>query len=313
MHCSRAGLRRAAAIIVLASLVAAPAAACGGGGPKQLIVYEAAQGDVVNVYTVDPDSGKTHQLTRGTSFDGNPAWAPDRKRVIFSSRRDGQPNTDLYIMAADGSDVRRLTDTPDAAEYSAKYAPGAATIAYIRQEGDGWSLWVMNADATSQRKVAGPFAFAEFPAWTPDGTQVYLSAIEEGQQGGEGYAGGAAVISVGMATGEVRTRVRPAGPAVCPHFSRDGARLTYATTGTNGNLDIFAHDLASDDTSGAHDAQITRDPARDDYANPSPDDRTMVFVSDRDGGPDLYIMDRDGAHVRRLTDSPDLKENVPDW
>jgi len=312
-HDSAIRLRITMSLAALVATVAATSACSGGGGSKQLIVYEAAQGDVVNVYTVDPKSGKTHQVTHGTSFDGNPAWAPGGKRILFSSKRDGQLNTDLYTMAADGGDVRRLTDTRDAAEYSAKYAPDGATIAYVRQEDDGWSLWVMNADATGQRRVAGPFAYAEFPTWTRDGSEVFLSAIPQCQQAGEGYAAGAAILSVDIASGEVRTRIRPDGPAVCPHFSRDGKRLTYATDGVDRNLDIFAHDMASDDTTGEHDTQITKNPARDDYANPSPDDKEMVFISDRDGGADLYLMDRDGSNTRRLTNTPDLRENVPDW
>ena len=36
----------------------------------------------------------------------------------------------------------------------------------------------------------------------------------------------------------------------------------------------------------------------------SPDGKQIVFCSDRDGDPDLYIMDRDGSHVRQLTNAP---------
>ena len=116
-------------------------------------------------------------------------------------------------------------------------------------------------------------------------------------------------------TREVKTRIATRGPDVCPHFSRDGKRLTYASPrdGDEAHLDIFAHDMASDDTTGAADTPITSDPARDDYANASPDDREMVFVSDRDGNPELYLMSRDGSNERRLTTTPDVRENVPDW
>jgi Tol biopolymer transport system component len=36
----------------------------------------------------------------------------------------------------------------------------------------------------------------------------------------------------------------------------------------------------------------------------SPDGKQIVFCSDRDGDPDLYIMDRDGSNVRQLTNAP---------
>ena len=58
---------------------------------------------------------------------------------------------------------------------------------------------------------------------------------------------------------------------------------------------------------------LTENEARDDYANPSPDDARYVFVSNRDGDFELYVMDRDGANIRRITDTPGVRENVPDW
>ena len=39
----------------------------------------------------------------------------------------------------------------------------------------------------------------------------------------------------------------------------------------------------------------------------------MVFVSDREGNAELFLMDRDGSNQRRLTNTPDARENVPDW
>ncbi len=300
--------------VALCALIAVAGSvfACGGGGPRALIVYEAARGETVNVYTIDPSSGATTQITHGTKFDGNPAWSLDRRRIIFVSNRDGQAQTDIYTMDRSGGDARPLTDTPDAGEYSPRYSPDGKTVAYVRQSTDGWTVWRMDADGTHQRQLAGPYSFAEFPSWTRDGREVYFSAIEKDEGTGQAY-GNAHIYSVDVATLQVRVRIATKGPDVCPHFSRDGTRLTYAAPGPSGKLNIFAHNMSDPDTSGAHDVALTTTDARDDYANASPDDRTMVFISDRDGNPDLYLMDRDGSHQRRLSDTPDLRENVPDW
>lgn len=42
--------------------------------------------------------------------DAGPTWSPDGKRIAFVSDRDGNP--EIYVMAAEGSDVRRLTNNP---------------------------------------------------------------------------------------------------------------------------------------------------------------------------------------------------------
>src|SRR5436309_11910812 len=97
--------------------------ACSNHRPAtDLIVYEASDGSATNVYTMNPSGTERRQLTFNKSFDGNPAWSPDHKQIVFSSDRGG-PKNDLYVMDAGGGAVRRATDTPDASEFSPKFSP----------------------------------------------------------------------------------------------------------------------------------------------------------------------------------------------
>ncbi|NDJ60963.1 MAG: hypothetical protein GYB67_07550, partial [Chloroflexi bacterium] len=49
------------------------------------------------------------------------AWSPDGTQLAFESRRDG--NFEIYVMNADGSNVRRLTDHPEPDWSPAWWAP----------------------------------------------------------------------------------------------------------------------------------------------------------------------------------------------
>jgi Tol biopolymer transport system component len=313
------GLAAAAALVVLALA----STACGGSGARQaLIVYEARAADnVTNVWTIDAKTAASKQLTFGKGFDGNPGWSPDRRRIVFSSDRDSARNRDdIYVMGADGGNVQRLTDTPDVTEWSAKFSPDGTRISYVAGSSGSYYLTLMDADGSNQQHVAGPYKFAEFPSWRRDGKQVYFSAIDQGR-------GDADIYSFDIETHEVKLRISTPAADVCPHFTHDGKTLTYASEApgdeNKGNVDLFAHDLSSDDTTGARDTRLTGDPAFDDYGNPSPDDGTFVFLSDRGqdeeydaaggGSTNLYLMDRDGKHQRRLNDTPGVRENVPDW
>lgn len=51
-----------------------------------------------------------HNLTKNGAVDWYPAWSPDASQIAFASDRDG--NQEIYVMNADGSSPRRLTDTP---------------------------------------------------------------------------------------------------------------------------------------------------------------------------------------------------------
>ncbi len=50
-----------------------------------------------------------------------PSWSSDGKRIAFHSDRDG--NLEIYTMAADGSDVVRVTNNPDAFDVFAAWRP----------------------------------------------------------------------------------------------------------------------------------------------------------------------------------------------
>lgn len=75
-----------------------------------------------DIYTIRPDGTDVKKLTNSHGNDAHPAWSPDGNWILFSSSRKGfkdealvdewgpQPYGDLYMMRADGSDVRQLTD-----------------------------------------------------------------------------------------------------------------------------------------------------------------------------------------------------------
>jgi Tol biopolymer transport system component len=68
-----------------------------------------------NSYTTEVHKGNgactdDTRLTNDTANDIDPAFSPGGGKIVFSSNRDG--DRDLYIMDADGTDVRQLTNSP---------------------------------------------------------------------------------------------------------------------------------------------------------------------------------------------------------
>jgi Tol biopolymer transport system component len=76
------------------------------------------------IYSIKPDGTGVKQLTHSPGNEGHNAWSPDGEWIAFTSARGGykdeaplhpanpQSNGDIYIMRADGSDVRIVTDNP---------------------------------------------------------------------------------------------------------------------------------------------------------------------------------------------------------
>ena len=56
-------------------------------------------------------------------------------------------------------------------------------------------------------------------------------------------------------------------------------------------------------TDGLRSINLTKNPAHDVFPSFSPDGKKIAFVSDRDGFPELYVMNSDGSNPEKLTDS----------
>jgi Tol biopolymer transport system component len=91
--------------------------------PKgDLIAFTRLSEDDYDIYTIRPDGTGLKRLTTAPGNDAHEIWSPDGKHILFSSARLGfkdeaplyddipQPYGELFVMNADGSGQRPLTD-----------------------------------------------------------------------------------------------------------------------------------------------------------------------------------------------------------
>ncbi len=110
------------------------------------------------------------------------------------------------------------------------------------------------------------------------------------------------------------------GRTTCGAFLKDGKHFIYASTHLggdecpplpdrkkHGNKYIWplysSFDIFMADTSGKIVKQLTKEPGYDAEGTISPDGKTMVFTSTRDGDLELYLMDLKTLKVKRITHS----------
>jgi WD40 repeat protein len=74
------------------------------------LVYRAAAVERSGLSIIDVETRAVRVLTSDSEHDNFPSWSPKGNRIAFTSNRDG--DYEIYTIRPDGSDLRRLTNTP---------------------------------------------------------------------------------------------------------------------------------------------------------------------------------------------------------
>ena len=138
------------------------------------IAYASTRDGNWEIYVLDveqalhSDNGIVLQrLTNHESDDLSPVWSPDGTQIAFASNRDG--DWDIYVIGADGTNIRQLTDSPGI-ETKPSWSPDGSKIAFDSGAGYNRDIFIMDSDGSNPKLVAR--ADGGWPAWSPDGTRI---------------------------------------------------------------------------------------------------------------------------------------------
>ncbi|MBQ0129981.1 MAG: peptidase S9, partial [bacterium] len=106
---------------------------------------------------------------------GESSISPDHSQVVFNvtyySVEENRSGSTLYIMNADGSDCRVLSDSK-VSEYSPQWRPDGKKIGFLCAESGSMQIWEINPDGTGREKISNEPDDINGFLYSPDCAQV---------------------------------------------------------------------------------------------------------------------------------------------
>jgi TolB protein len=162
---------------------------------------------------------------------------PTAPKIAFIRANAG--STQVFVMDADGRNVRQLTATPSPGSSAPSWSPDGSHIAYAEAFGFTRSISVMDADGANQHPLGSLTGFD--PDWSPDGKHI-------------AYAGAAQPGGIWIADAHgTNPRRLTTGPDADPRWSPDGKSIIFSSTRNDVVADDdIAHELYLVDADGSH-------------------------------------------------------------
>jgi len=111
------------------------------------------------------DGSQPTNLTKSPSRDRYATWSPDGRKLAFNTKRDG--NFEVYLMNADGSNPKNVSQSPNSTEGLADWSPDGKYLVFYSDRSGDKDVFVLDLASGQWTNITNNPANDEFCTWSP--------------------------------------------------------------------------------------------------------------------------------------------------
>ena len=272
------------------------------------------RGDKTNLCVIDMKTRDVRNIIQPEppTFISHSCWSPDSQNIIYGQLFEHG----LFIADNDGKNIVNVTQD-HSVETTAGFpawSPSRSQIAYIAvivtkpPPPNPHHIYSMNLAEGSVSGLTSGGTKSRIPlAWSPDGRKIlfafrsYSNPYYKGLKSDDIY-----VMDVdGKNLMELTNSPEIEETA---SWSPDGTQIAFDRWLGETGSSIFVMDA-----NGENSQRLTFEPGINVAPHWSPDGNNIAFLSNRDGAPRIYTMERDGQNVLQITHHRRKFDGAPTW
>lgn len=276
----------------------------GDGKTAQVWLMRVSLNDIGEAYVIED-----RQLTTDAGNKSDPAWSPDGKKLLYAGPSGGQAlGIDIWVIDPQKPEEGAINLSQHRGDdFEPAWSPDGKTIAFTNKGAFGTEikqLYFMNPDGSDIRRVS--YDYEEYsPAWSAN--SLYLAYVISASGRKILYLRSEADNFSSPMKFDTREILGRLGDVANPAWSPDNELLAYTRLeGKSKRIYLTRFADRGNRITALTDTGKDYDPAW------SSDTQWILFTSERDGNPEIYIMNASGALQSNLTLS-EGKEMMAAW
>ena len=133
------------------------------------------------IWMIDAGSGYPEQITAYRDNVGFVEWSPNGKGLLFGKAAGGDENTQLFLMSANGADIKQLTNNPKVRYNFGSWSDDGTKIYYSSNKRDkNWfDIYAMEMATGKEEMLYQQDGSNSFAAVSKDGSKIIVSRSSE--------------------------------------------------------------------------------------------------------------------------------------